>query len=30
MLPSELLKDKEFSPYYEGTPLDPFDMNGSL
>ena len=30
MLPSELLKDKEFSPYSEGTPLDPFDMNGSL
>ncbi len=28
MLPSDLLKDKEFSPYSEGTPLDAFDMNG--
>lgn len=30
MLPSELLKDNEFSPYSEGTPLDAFDMNGPI
>ena len=30
MLPSDLLKDNEFSPYSEGTPLDAFDMNGSI
>ena len=30
MLPSKLLKDKEFGPYSEGTPLDAFDMNGEV
>ena len=30
MLPSELLKDKEFAPYSEGERLDDFDMNGEI
>ena len=30
MLPSELLKDKEFAPFSEGERLDDFDMNGEI
>ena len=30
MLPTELLKDKEFAPFSEGERLDDFDMNGEI